>query len=165
MKFVAGSSAELEAPAVGEQRVDPGSDPRELRILMRRLLNDIHALDKMMAAGMIESGVRRIGAVQEWLISCFEVLRQLVRNISEGADQSVPVGAIMVRDPLTVPPETSTLDAISLMRREKIDCLPVVKDGRLVGIVTERDFIGLAARLLEQGPAKSKSSASTSGAG
>lgn len=96
------------------------------------------------------------------LISCFEVLRQLERNISEGADQSVPVGEIMVRDPLTVPPETPTLDAIALMRREKVDCLPVVKDGRLVGIVTERDFISLAARLLEQQLARSENSASTS---
>jgi CBS domain-containing protein len=68
----------------------------------------------------------------------------------------------MVRDPLTVPPETPTLDAITLMRREKVDCLPVVKDGRLVGIVTERDFTNLTARLLEQGLAKSESSASTS---
>ena len=84
------------------------------------------------------------------LVSCFEVLRQLERGISEGADQSVPVGAIMVRDPLTVPPETPTLDAIMLMRREKVDCLPVVKDGRLVGILTERDFIDVAARLLEK---------------
>ena len=84
------------------------------------------------------------------LISCFEVIRQLERNNSEGTDQSVRVGAIMIRDPLSVPPETQTLDAIELMRREKVDCLPVVKDGRLVGIVTEHDFIGLAARLLEQ---------------
>ena len=65
----------------------------------------------------------------------------------------------MVRDPLTVPPETSTLDAIMLMRREKVDCLPVVKDGRLVGILTERDFIDVAARLLEQKRAGSEKSA------
>ena len=91
------------------------------------------------------------------------MLRQLERNIREAADQSVPVAAIMVRDPLTVPPETPTLDAIALMRREKVDCLPVVKDGHLVGIVTERDFINLAARLLEQKLAKSES-ASTSAA-
>ncbi|HSO73998.1 MAG TPA: CBS domain-containing protein [Blastocatellia bacterium] len=84
------------------------------------------------------------------LVSCFEVLRHLEMSISEGADQSVPVGKIMIRDPLTVPPETPTLDAIMLMRRERVDCLPVVKDGRLVGILTERDFIDVAARLLEQ---------------
>lgn len=96
------------------------------------------------------------------LVSCFEVLRQLETNVSEGADQSVPVGKIMIRDPRTVTPETPTLEAIMLMRREKIDCLPVVKDGRLVGILTERDFIDVAARLLEQRLAGSESAAGTS---
>lgn len=84
------------------------------------------------------------------LVSCFEVLRHLARSISEETNQPVPVGTIMLRTPLMVPPETSTLDAIMLMRREKVDCLPVVKDGRLVGILTERDFIDVAARLLDQ---------------
>jgi CBS domain-containing protein len=55
----------------------------------------------------------------------------------------------MNKTPLTITPETRTLDAIALMRREKVDCLPVVNKGRLVGIVTERDFINVAARLLE----------------
>jgi CBS domain-containing protein len=98
------------------------------------------------------------------LVSCFEVLRQLEMNVSEGAVQSIPVGKIMIRDPRTVTPETPTLDAIMLMRREKIDCLPVVKDGRLVGILTERDFIEVAARLLEQKLGASESAtAGTSG--
>jgi CBS domain-containing protein len=96
------------------------------------------------------------------LITCFEVLRQLARAISEGATAPVAVGSIMVRDPLTILPETLTLDAIALMRREKVDCLPVVHQGRLVGIVTERDFIDVAARLLEQEPQHLKASAAGS---
>jgi CBS domain-containing protein len=86
------------------------------------------------------------------LVSCFEVLRQLERNKVEEAATSLPVSAIMNREPLTVTPETKTLEAIALMRRERVDCLPVVKQSRLVGILTERDFIGVAARLLEQPP-------------
>ena len=86
------------------------------------------------------------------LVSCFEVLRQLERAQSEGAAASLPVSAIMNREPLTVAPETKTLEAIALMRRKRVDCLPVVKHSRLVGILTERDFIGVAARLLEQSP-------------
>jgi CBS domain-containing protein len=53
---------------------------------------------------------------------------------------------------VAVPPDTPTLEAIALMRRERVHCLPVVREGRLVGIVTERDFINVAARLLEQQP-------------
>ena len=33
------------------------------------------------------------------------------------------------------------LDAIEIMRRHRVGCLPVVEDDQLVGIVTERDFI------------------------
>jgi CBS domain-containing protein len=84
------------------------------------------------------------------LVSCFEVLRRLERNLGEGITEPLPVSAIMDRDPLTVGPETRTLDAIALMRRERVDCLPVVKQSRLVGILTERDFIAVSARLLEQ---------------
>jgi CBS domain-containing protein len=93
------------------------------------------------------------------LVSCFEVLRQLERNQSEGATASLAVSAIMNREPLTVAPETKTLEAIALMRRERVDCLPVVKQSRLVGILTERDFIGVAARLLEQSPGHSEKKA------
>ena len=65
----------------------------------------------------------------------------------------------MNREPLTVAPETKTLEAIALMRRERVDCLPVVKQSRLVGILTERDFIGVAARLHEQLPDHSEKKA------
>lgn len=84
------------------------------------------------------------------LISCFEVLRQLERNMIEGEKEPMAIASIMNREPLTVRPDTLTLDAILFMRRQKVDCLPVVENGRLVGIVTERDFINLAAHLLEQ---------------
>ena len=35
------------------------------------------------------------------------------------------------------------------MRLHKVGCLPVVDHGKLVGIVTERDFMNVAGQLLE----------------
>lgn len=84
------------------------------------------------------------------LVSSIDVLRQIEWIVSEGTTGPISVGSVMVTNPLSVPPETPTLEAIALMRRERVDCLPVVKEGRLIGIVTERDFINLAAKLLEQ---------------
>lgn len=84
------------------------------------------------------------------LVSCFDVLRHLDRSLNEQPRESIPVSSIMEKDALTVTPETLTLDAIALMRRAKVDCLPVVEEGRLIGIVSERDFINVAARLLER---------------
>jgi CBS domain-containing protein len=60
------------------------------------------------------------------------------------------VAEIMRKDLITVEPDTPTLDAIVLMRTRGIGCLPVVHEGRLVGIVTESDFMGIAGELLEQ---------------
>jgi CBS domain-containing protein len=56
----------------------------------------------------------------------------------------------MQTDVVTTSPETSALDAIQLMRARGVACLPVVRDGHLLGILTEHDFIQVAARLLEE---------------
>lgn len=70
---------------------------------------------------------------------------------TEGKDASLtPVSDVMRRDVITVTPDTETLDAIRLMRRYRIGCLPVVQDGHLVAILTEEDFMGIASDLLEQ---------------
>ncbi|MCA9298868.1 MAG: CBS domain-containing protein, partial [Phycisphaerales bacterium] len=78
--------------------------------------------------------------------------RNLLHYLSRRRAEQLPsVGEIMTRDPLTIPPETSTLHAIELMREHRVSCLPVVDGGRLIGIVTEHDFMKIAGQLLEQG--------------
>lgn len=66
------------------------------------------------------------------------------------------VAEVMTRDPITVPPTATLEEAAVLMRRHKIGGLPVVDQGRLVGIITESDifdaFIDLMG--LEQGGAR-----------
>jgi CBS domain-containing protein len=64
--------------------------------------------------------------------------------------KSVPVSEIMETEVITATPALSTLEAINLMRLHKVGCLPVVDGGRLVGIVTERDFMQVAGQLLEE---------------
>lgn len=46
----------------------------------------------------------------------------------------------MKRDPITISQETGILEASRLLRQHKIRHLPVVKGGRLVGILTDRDL-------------------------
>ena len=47
---------------------------------------------------------------------------------------------IMEKDPIAVAPETATDAALALMRDAGASCLPVVTDGKLVGLVTTSDF-------------------------
>jgi CBS domain-containing protein/gamma-glutamylcysteine synthetase len=67
-----------------------------------------------------------------------------------GSPADTPVSEIMKSDVSTVSLDTATIDALRLMRKLRIGCLPVVQDGRLVGILTEEDFMEIASRLLEQ---------------
>jgi len=80
--------------------------------------------------------------------------RSLLKMIAQGAgpDDAKPtaVREIMQPDPVTVSPDMPCLDAMRLMRTHKVGCLPVVQDGNLVGVVSERDFIEMAARLFEE---------------
>jgi CBS domain-containing protein len=66
-----------------------------------------------------------------------------------GKEEKVTVGEIMDTEPITVGPDTPTPEAIRVMREKRISCLPVIREGQLVGIVTEHDFIVVASRLLE----------------
>ncbi|MDH5492861.1 MAG: CBS domain-containing protein [Myxococcales bacterium] len=78
--------------------------------------------------------------------------RMLLRLLTRpSADRSGPIAVrdIMKEKVVTVRPDTPTLDAMHLMRRAGVGCLPVVEDGRLVGIITEHDLIQLSATLLE----------------
>jgi CBS domain-containing protein len=42
------------------------------------------------------------------------------------------------------------VDAIRLMRDERVSCLPVVKNGTLVGVITDYDFLLIAADMIER---------------
>ncbi len=51
------------------------------------------------------------------------------------------VKEVMTNDPVTIGPDAPLADAARLMLQRKIGCLVVVQDGRLVGILTESDFV------------------------
>ncbi len=94
---------------------------------------------------MVEDEQNRLVGV----ISYRRLLRFLAHDLPHGRHDPVPARAIMQREPITVAPDTPTLEAIKIMRKDKVACLPVVKGERLVGVVTERDFMDVAANLLE----------------
>ncbi|MCC6872696.1 MAG: CBS domain-containing protein [Sandaracinaceae bacterium] len=86
------------------------------------------------------------------LVSYRAVLRYFSERAKKGgADPraKTSVSDIMRRDVMTITPDTPTLEAIRLMRRYRIGCLPVVQHGQLVAIVTEQDFMNIASELLE----------------
>ena len=71
------------------------------------------------------------------------------RENSAEVARTVPVEMIMEKDVLTVDPETAAAQAAFLLRSYKFGCLPVVDKGKLVGILTEADFVRFAQRYFE----------------
>ncbi len=61
-----------------------------------------------------------------------------------------PVSRVMTREPHTVTPDTTLAQAVEKMLAVKVGGLPVVQDGRLLGIFTERDALRGYLRLLNR---------------
>ena len=57
---------------------------------------------------------------------------------------------IMIKDPITVSPDAKVMDAMQIMKENRIGCLPVTIHDELVGIITEMDFLRMSTRLLER---------------
>lgn len=70
--------------------------------------------------------------------------------LQEGVPDDEPVAKVASRDVVTVTPETSMLDALSRLVDEGVNQLPVVDDGRLVGICTRTDILKVRSRRLNQ---------------
>lgn len=84
------------------------------------------------------------------IVSYRKLLRTLTKRRADDDSSPIAVSEIMVTEPVTVSPDTPTLEAIRLMCEHRVACLPVVEDGRLVGIISDRDYTELARTLLER---------------
>ena len=83
------------------------------------------------------------------MVSARSLLSILAKRREENSDP-IPVSAIMRTDPVFVTPDTATLEAIDLMRRDEVSCLPVVDEDKLVGLVAKDDFLEMAGHLIEE---------------
>lgn len=76
----------------------------------------------------------------------------LARSLGYGAHaQQKMLGMLLVKDvmttdPLTVGPDAPLAEAARIMLERKVGCLPVIEDGKLVGILTESDFVRLGLK-------------------
>lgn len=88
------------------------------------------------------------------LITHRDLLRaqaKLLTQIGSGEQAvSLAVGDMMTTDVRTVAPDTSARDAAALLLDHKVGCFPVVRDGELIGIVTEADFLRWAMRAFDR---------------
>ncbi len=71
-------------------------------------------------------------------------LRDLLLHLSDAAaSHFTPIKEIMNTDVITCSPDTPIEEVAMLMKKHTIGCVPVVENKKLVGIVSEADFLKL----------------------
>ena len=79
----------------------------------------------------------------------YHILRKSTGKSKKKSNPLFLVGDIMQTDVRTVAPDTLLREAAEILYRNKYGCLPVLDgDNKLVGIITEADFLRLAIALL-----------------
>lgn len=110
---------------------------------------------------MAEARIRHIPLIEEHghlcgLVSHRDLLRASVSRFAnvqdcerDEIDAGIPLHAVMHTDIITVTETTLLRDAAELLLDHKIGCLPVMQGDKLVGILTESDFLKMAIRFLD----------------
>ena len=83
------------------------------------------------------------------IVSHRDLLELFANGHTNGASEII-IRDVMKTNPITITPETSSLDALNIMREKNIGCLPVLKGEKLIGVITAYDFLTVSAKLLEE---------------
>jgi len=126
------------------------------RLLRENNISGLPVLDGEKLVGIVsESDLLRLLSVEDekegglWLPSPFEILEVPFRDLVKWEQMQASlkdvttkrVAEVMSRNLHEVGPDDSVEEAASIMTRHRINRLPVVEDGRMVGIVTRGDII------------------------
>ena len=80
---------------------------------------------------------------EEKLVGVFTERDALFRVVAEGLEGGqTDLSAVMTRNPQTIAPDDGFTSALQMMHDGGYRHLPVVEDGRVVGIVSVRDALG-----------------------
>jgi CBS domain-containing protein len=69
------------------------------------------------------------------------VLRSRHPTASTPSEDSRRVADVMITDVQAVEPDVTLVEAAQLMRQENVGVLPIVQDGRVIGVITDRDLV------------------------
>lgn len=99
---------------------------------------------------------RKVGAVlvtdaQDHLLGIFTGRDAVGRVIAEGRDpKKTALAEIMTPGPLSMPPQQPAIDALRLMQDKGCRHVPIVDNGKVVGVVSRADFRGMEVDRLDE---------------
>ena len=99
---------------------------------------------------------RRVGAVlvtekDRRLLGIFTGRDAVGRVLAEGKSAArTTLSDVMTRDPTSISPRKTAIEALRLMEDGRYRHVPIVEDGKVVGIVSRFDFSGLEVDRLDE---------------
>jgi CBS domain-containing protein len=112
------------------------------------LANDVISLGRIRHIPVVDAG-RLVGLLSErdLMGAAASHVFGLKQKSKSALLKSVLIRDVMKKRVVTVAPETSIKDAAHLMADKKIGCVPVVRGGAIVGLVTTTDILRYVERL------------------
>lgn len=106
------------------------------------LANDIMRLGRIRHLPVVD-GPHLVGIVSERDLFRTSLAHALGYADKDTRDlmKTLRIKDVMVTGVITIPAEMELCEATKIMIEEKIGCLPVVEDSRLVGLITETDIL------------------------
>ncbi len=135
-----------------------------IKELMRRDLYTLNPNDTLQTARelMVSKRIRHVPILDEaknfvGLLTKHDVLSISVSTLADidkserdELESSIPISEVMTMDIIGAEEDTDLLEAAKYMLSQKNGCLPIFRQKELVGMLTEADFVRLAAHLLER---------------
>ena len=125
----------------------------KIRQIMQEKVITISSEDRLSTA----QDIMRLGRVRHMpvvrggklvgIVSERDLLRVSLSSLSHKPEtcraflEDVTIAEVMSTPPIVIDPEASTREAAGLMAEDKIGCLPVMRGGRLLGLVTQTDLL------------------------
>ena len=104
-------------------------------------INDRASIEKAIEVMKINS-IRHLPVVsKDKMLLGFVTLADLKLGLIPSLLGSVSLDDLMIKDPITVDPDDDIETAAQLIYKYKIGGMPVVKNGKVVGIITETDIL------------------------
>jgi acetoin utilization protein AcuB len=103
------------------------------QLMSKHRVNQLPVLDNENLVGIVTDRDIRDAYPTSMMIDRAEAIDRFAEKIT--------VEEVMTHDVFIVRPETALATAVSLLRRHRIGSLPVVKDKKLVGIITRSDIL------------------------
>lgn len=104
------------------------------------------------AQGMAARGVNSVLITEgERLTGIFTGTDLIRKVVAAGLDpDGTPLAEVMTPDPETITPNANAIEALHRMQDGRFRHLPVVEDGKIVAILSRRDFLGYEEDELER---------------